>query len=389
MHGRTQWFMWLTAVSMMIRSKMMAGYIARHAPDVSPRDLIAGYENLKSLEPNREMRTIAEMIRSIDPEILSFIAGASDSSARERIGQADGGGKVIALFDSFMERYGHLSASGTDFSVPPWRERPEVIWRSIGDVMDRQASSEEADARHVRDKAVRLVLRRLGWPRRIVFRRLLGGATTYLALRERLSFCMSEDAYEMRRVYLAMGESLLAQGVLGQPEDVFFLLFDELENLLEGRHDPLISRETIETRKAAIKADAEIEIDDIVCGETPVVLSSSFPGDIDHLSGIPGSAGLVQGHARIVKDPYDTGRHFERDDILVVPFMDVGWTPLFPRVGGIVAETGGQLSHSAIVAREYRVPAVVGVRRATRVIQDGQPITVDGNRGRVYLKHLT
>jgi pyruvate,water dikinase len=79
---------------------------------------------------------------------------------------------------------------------------------------------------------------------------------------------------------------------------------------------------------------------------------------------------------------------FKKHDVLVVPFMDVGWTPLFSVVGGIVAETGGQLSHSAIVAREYGLPAVVGVRGATNILQDGQPVTVDGGRGRIYLGHV-
>ena len=72
----------------------------------------------------------------------------------------------------------------------------------------------------------------------------------------------------------------------------------------------------------------------------------------------------------------------------MVPFTDVGWTPLFPGIGGVVAETGGQLSHTSIVAREYGLPAVVSVRQATHMIRDGQPVTVDGDAGRVYLKHV-
>ncbi|UCC76766.1 MAG: phosphoenolpyruvate synthase, partial [Anaerolineales bacterium] len=88
---------------------------------------------------------------------------------------------------------------------------------------------------------------------------------------------------------------------------------------------------------------------------------------------------------RIVLDPSQAPVSLTRDDILVVPFTDVGWTPLLSGIGGIVAETGGQLSHTAIVAREYGLPAVVSVRQATRLIQDGQRVTVDGNSGRVYL----
>jgi pyruvate,water dikinase len=103
------------------------------------------------------------------------------------------------------------------------------------------------------------------------------------------------------------------------------------------------------------------------------------------LKGVGGSAGLFSGVARVVVDPEHAPIDLSRRDILVVPFTDIGWTPLLANVGGIVSETGGQLSHAAIVAREYGLPAVVGVRRATRAIRDGQPITLDGGLGLVYL----
>jgi pyruvate,water dikinase len=103
------------------------------------------------------------------------------------------------------------------------------------------------------------------------------------------------------------------------------------------------------------------------------------------LEGISGSSGLVEGYARIILDPVDAHTTLGLEDILVIPFADTSWTPLFCGVGGIVAETGGQLSHSAIVAREYGLPAVVNVKNATRLIHEGQHIVVDGNRGRVVL----
>jgi pyruvate,water dikinase len=112
------------------------------------------------------------------------------------------------------------------------------------------------------------------------------------------------------------------------------------------------------------------------------------PADVKHLSGIPGSAGIVRGYVRVIRHPSDRVGALKRDDVLVVPFMDIGWTPLFSAIGGIVAETGGQLSHSAIVAREYGLPAVVSVKGAIRVLRDGDPVTVDGNRGQVYLGHV-
>ena len=96
----------------------------------------------------------------------------------------------------------------------------------------------------------------------------------------------------------------------------------------------------------------------------------------------------MRGVARVVLDPGEVRGRLTREDVLVIPFTDTAWTPLFPTVGGVVAETGGQLSHTAIVAREYALPTVVSVKGATRLIRDGQPVTVDGGTGRVWLRHL-
>jgi pyruvate,water dikinase len=238
-----------------------------------------------------------------------------------------------------------------------------------------------------RGKAKVLALAGMHWFARLIFGRLLAGTTTYLKLRERISFCMSEDAYQMRRLYLAIGGALAARKHLDKADDVFYLMYDELENMLEGRIDPLVARERIQTRRVKIQEDAGIAVDDIVCGDHVRSEPATISEGTGSLIGIPGSAGIVRGYARIVTDPYKYQPDLSKEDILVVPFMDVGWTPLFSVAGGIVAETGGQLSHSAIIAREFGLPAVVGVSRAIQIIAEGQPITVDGSRGIVYLEH--
>ena len=107
----------------------------------------------------------------------------------------------------------------------------------------------------------------------------------------------------------------------------------------------------------------------------------SLSDEDEFLSGISGSPGRAHGTARVVLDPSQLQEPPTAEDILVVPFTDVGWTPLLPGIRGIVAETGGQLSHTSIIAREYGLPAVVGVEDATRLIKDGQLITIDGSRG--------
>jgi len=144
----------------------------------------------------------------------------------------------------------------------------------------------------------------------------------------------------------------------------------------------------VATRKTEREADIRIELPDTICGDhVPTRPILPIEGQ-EYLVGISGSSGQAQGYARIVLEPVEAPVTLTKSDILVVPFTDVGWTPLFSGIGGIVAETGGQLSHTSIVAREYRLPAVVSVKKATHLIKDGQPITVDGDTGRVYLKHM-
>jgi len=199
---------------------------------------------------------------------------------------------------------------------------------------------------------------------------------------------MSEDSYLMRRCALALGRTLVARGVLELPEDVFFLYSDELREIVEGKSAERPAAKVRE-RKAEMAADAEIDPPETVSTDgwnpPPRHPPPSRETGLEFLTGLGGSAGVVRGLARIVHDPALDGHHISREDVLVVPFTDIGWTPVLAEAGAIVAETGGQLSHTSIIAREFGIPAVVSVRSATTLIREGQAVTVDGTAGRVYL----
>jgi pyruvate,water dikinase len=192
----------------------------------------------------------------------------------------------------------------------------------------------------------------------------------------------------MRRVFLAIGERLQSDGSLRERDDVFYLYYEELKRLITGELPAISAQELVSKRRAEMLTDAALELENTICGEDFTAWSASDSGSNDYLVGIGGSSGVVEGYARIVRDFSEVPAHLSKSHILVVPFTDVGWTPLFAGIGGIVAETGGQLSHTSIVAREYDLPAVVSVSGATRLLVDGQPITIDGRQGRVYLKHI-
>jgi pyruvate,water dikinase len=190
----------------------------------------------------------------------------------------------------------------------------------------------------------------------------------------------------MRRIFLALGRQYVDSGELHQADDVFYLRISELREMVRGEMQTKAARDLIAARRRQIEEDALVELPETIVGDVVPAKAIETATDQPYLAGISGSRGRAQGTAWVILDPADAPATLTRDDILVVPFTDVGWTPLFAGIGGIVAETGGQLSHTSIVAREYGLPAVVNVKNATHLIHHGQDVTVDGDGGRVYLR---
>lgn len=387
MHAGTQWHMWIGAMNMAVRNRVLRRYAQRRAPDIDPGALVRGGTGLLSLEPDEAMRSLAASLPRDAGDLLACMERGDDRAVRARLALTPEGRRVAGEFDRFMDRYGFLGTNGVDFTIPPWRETPGLIWSAVA----RLAAAGEAPADErpgeTTGEAVEAVRSRLGPWGRVVFGRLLESTRVYLGLRERMSFLMCEDAWQMRRAYLALGRRLAAGGSLRNAEDVFRLEWDELAGLVEGRLAAGKARDLARRRAEEMAADAAAEPEDVIFtvgGRIVPAPPAAAPGN--RIEGIPGSGGLARGRALIVRDPAAIARPLTRDDILVVPSTDAGWTTVLPAVGGIVAESGGQLSHSAIIAREFGIPAVVGLRRATSLIKDGEPLTVDGFRGTVYLE---
>jgi pyruvate,water dikinase len=245
-------------------------------------------------------------------------------------------------------------------------------------------STAEAEAR--RDEVLALVRAGFGPVRRRVLDRLHASTVRYMECRERVSLLMTEESYWMRRALLAYGTKLVERGTLGAAADVFFLFEDELERVLRDPAEAAAAAGRVASRKAELERDAALDPPETLCGGELARLEPPSAEGFEFLAGIGASAGRVEGRARIVQDPSLSSDHFGPGDVLVVPFTDIGWAPLLAAAGGIVAEAGGQLSHTAIIAREFGVPAVVSVRNATRFIPEGALVTVDGTTGRVYLR---
>lgn len=386
LYSETMWFGFIGQLNMMGRNRMMSRLVQRHTPDVSPTDVVRGLTGLKSLETNQMLQRLADQARALGPTIPILLMEAGEARIEAELADTAGGRALVDEVGRFLERFGFLSASGTDLSRTPWSEDPTIIWRSIGRLAAQPARCAAQVAEETRSKAQARVRENLSRPQRYAFDRLLRSTITYVDLRERTSFLVSEDSFQLRRVYVSLADHLVAAGILEQRDDVFFLAHDELGELVHESLAPQEARDRIAARRAEIAADAEIDLPDTIYGDHVPTRPLLRPGGAACLEGISGSSGLAEGRARIILDPIQARSAFSSEDILVIPFADTSWTPLFYGVGGVVAETGGQLSHSAIVAREYGLPAVVNVKDATRLIREGQALVVDGNLGRVFLK---
>jgi pyruvate,water dikinase len=385
LHGECQWYIFIGLMNSLIRKQLLDRLVKRWAPDVIPADLIRGLVGLKALEPNRELRQLAARASALDEASQRILTTADDAAIRDALSQSPEGRALLRGVEGFMDRYGFLSINGTDFTEMPWIETPTLIWHAIGRAAAHPGDIAPRDARAIREETRRQARDQLNGLQRLIFNRLLSATITYIELRERTSLLMSEDSYHMRRIFMALADPFITRGHLTQREDIFYLTYEEVQRLVNDALSADAARELVTTRRAAMRADARIELPETICGESPPAHTTTLTAGQDQLVGIGGSSGIAEGHARIVRAPAEAPVSLGRNDILVVPFTDVGWTPLFPGIGGIVAETGGQLSHTAIVAREYGLPAVVGIKQATRLIEDGQPITINGYSGQVYL----
>jgi len=317
----------------------------------------------------------------------------NDATIRESLAAVPGGPRLIEGVDRFLQRYGFLSSVGTDVSRPSWEETPQVVWSAVArralrsDEVDQQrVIGETASAIYRRDQARETVKTKLRGIRRVLFHRLLRSTILYINMREQSSALVSADSYYLRKALLAIAAGQVKGGVLTSAQDIFYLFLEELYGLVAGNLGGEEARAKVSERKAEMEWDRSAQPPPIVYGEpeerTPI-------GDIqeqDFLSGITGSSGRIEGRARIVLSPLQAPADLEAADILIVPFTDASWTILFSGIGGLVAETGGQLCHTAIVAREYGLPALVSVKNATRLIREGQSILLDADQRRVYLK---
>jgi phosphoenolpyruvate synthase/pyruvate phosphate dikinase len=343
-----------------------------------------------STEMGLELGDLADVIRPY-PAALEYMKGADDATFLDGLERVEGGTAIRPAFTAFLAKYGMRCPGEIDVTRPRWRERPTQLVPSIISHIQSIEPGEHrlrfAQGRVEAEQAAQMLLLRLKQKLGGNFKaRLMGKfVRTYrefIGLREYPKYLMVSLLDEYKRAIMEEAARLVEQGIVDQAEDVFYLTLEELTAAVAtGRAD----RDKIAALKEKYAEYEKLKPPRVLTSEGEAIFGSYAPRDLPEgaLAGTPVSSGIVEGRARVVTKLEETD--LEKGDILVALFTDPGWTPLFVSASGLVTEIGGLMTHGAVVAREYGIPAVVGVENATKLIKDGQRIRVNGAEGYVEI----
>ncbi len=358
------------------------------------RALISGLPGTKTVEINRDIWKLGRIARDTPEFRAALTGGMPYAVAREKFP----GSPFWPAFDRFMVHHGHRAAT-REIAQPRWRETPDVVLGFIraqlhGDIPPDPAGA-EGEAIRRREKAETLALKRAGaglggFARRKALEWLYRQTQTYTRYRENQRYYLDYLLIHIRFLILEMGRRLKEKRVLVDPFEVFFLEREELWKLIEnpaafGDLEQRIEQRINEYMLWKDRLPATYLFDDV---ETEGEIVEGDPTGIPEQglgAGLGASRGVARGRARVVRELAHVAG-VEPGEILVASNTDPGWTSVFPLLSGLVTETGGLLSHGALLAREYGIPAVTGVKGATKFIQTGDLIEIDGTRG--TLRHL-
>jgi phosphoenolpyruvate synthase/pyruvate phosphate dikinase len=346
-------------------------------------------ENITS-EMGLALGDLADVVREY-PAVIAYLRRAEDNTFWSGLVRVDGGGVVTAAFTDFLEQYGMRCPGEIDLTRPRWRERPAQLVPAILSHIQSMEPGEhrrkfkegEAAAR----KAERTILSRLekttgGIVKVKIMARLIKVYRGFIGFREYPKYFLITLFGIYKEALMEEAVKLVRAGTLKQAEDVYYLFMEELEAAIRTRQ---VDYRLIEERKEQYQEYERLTPPRVMTSEGEVLsgIYENQDAPADALLGIPVSAGIVEGRARVIVKPEEGT--LMKGDILVAPFTDPGWTPFFASASGLVTEVGGQMTHGSVIAREYGIPAVVGVQEATKIIQDGQQIRVNGTKGYVEL----
>jgi pyruvate,water dikinase len=333
---------------------------------------------------------VADVIRPY-PHVVAYLQRVEDDGFLDGLAELEGGREARDAIRAWLDAYGMRGAGEIDITRPRWSERPTTLLPIIlGNV--RNFEPGEAERRfergrqEAREKEQGLLERLRALPegarKAEEAKRMIDRVRTFAGYREYPKYGMVSRYFVYKRAMLEEAERLVKSNVLREKEDVFWLRFQELHDVARTNQ---VDDQLIRQRKDEFRFYRALTPPRVLTSEGEAVAGSYRRDDLPpgSLVGLPVSAGTIEGRARVILDMAEAD--LEAGDILVTAYTDPSWTALFVAMEGLVTEVGGLMTHGAVIAREYGLPAVVGVEHATRAIRDGQRIRVHGTDGYVEI----
>ncbi|KXI44507.1 phosphoenolpyruvate synthase [Bacillus cereus] len=365
-----------------INEKMEQWLGEKNAADVLSQSV---QHNITS-EMGLALLDVADVIRPY-PEVIAYLQHVEDDSFLDELIQFKGGEKVRDAIDAFLNKYGMRCSGEIDITKTRWSEQPATIIPMIlNHIRDFEYGASKRKFEEGLQEALKKekeLLERLqhlpdGEQKVEETKRMIRNIRNFIGYREYPKYGMIHRYFIYKQALLKEAEKLVQNNVLDEIEDIYYLTFEELYEVVRTNK---LDYKIIHKQKNAYKLYEKLTPPRVITSDGEIITGKykreNLPAEA--IVGLPVSSGVVEGRARVILNMEDA--NLEEGDILVTAFTDPGWTPLFVSIKGLVTEVGGLMTHGAVIAREYGLPAVVGVENATKLIKDGQRIRVHGTEG--------
>jgi phosphoenolpyruvate synthase/pyruvate phosphate dikinase len=333
---------------------------------------------------------VADVIRPY-PDVVAFLQSVEDEGFLDELAELPGGPKARDAIRAYLDTYGMRCVGEIDITRPRWSERPTTLLPVLlGNIKNFEPGEGERRFKQGRreawEKEQELLERLRTLPgaegKAAEAKRMIDRVRTFIGYREYPKYGIVSRYFVYKQALLEEAERLVHAGVLRGEEDIFYLTFQELHDVV-CTHE--VDERLISERKRAFRSYQALTPPRVLTSDGEVIAGAYRRDDLPTgaLIGLAVSGGTIEGRARVFLDIAQAD--LEPGDILVTTYADPSWTPLFVAIAGLVTEVGGLMTHGAVIAREYGLPAVVGVQHATRLIRDGQRIRLHGTDGYVEI----
>ncbi|MBS4172859.1 phosphoenolpyruvate synthase [Bacillus sp. FJAT-49736] len=341
-------------------------------------------------EMGLELLDVADAIRPY-PEIIEYLQHVNDDSFLDELGKFDGGQEVQVAIKAYLSKYGMRCVGEIDITKTRWSEKPAALIPMIlSNIKNFEPNASqrkfEQGLRSAMEKEQELLgrLKQLpdGEQKAEETKQMIHLIRSFIGYREYPKYGMINRYFVYKQALLKEAEQLIQANIIREKEDIYYLTFEELHEVVRTNN---LDYQIISKRKDEYKLYEKLTPPRVITSDGEIIVGTykreNLPAEA--LIGLPVSSGVIEGRARVIFNMEDAV--LEEEDILVTTFTDPSWTPLFVSIKGLVTEVGGLMTHGAVIAREYGLPAVVGVENATKLIKDGQRIRVNGTEGYIEI----